>query len=147
MKKIKAWFISLINGTRKLLKKYLPIAVYVTQGIKKAIESGTVDFLADIVKRLIQGGADDILIDKAVSFAKKRIPELCLQLEIINIAHANSPDAVGIALDTLKETYGEKWEEFMKGIAGELVEYLSDGKIDLKEAKELASSYYKEYVK
>lgn len=129
----------------KLKDKLLPIAVNVVQAIKKAIESGTVEFVADIVKTLIPGTADDVVIDKAVKFAKERVPHLCIQLEILNIANS-SPD-VESALEALKLTYGDKWEQFTSGLAGELMEMLSDGKIDREEAKYLAKEYYDKYIK
>ena len=35
----------------------------------------------------------------------------------------------------------------MSGLAGDLANYLSDGKIDAKEAKILASEFYETYIK
>lgn len=147
--KIKQWFKSLLNKASGLTDKYLPVAVNVVQAVKKAIESGTVDVIADIVKSLIVGTADDIIIDRIVVFAKKRIPALCIQLEILEISKASGGDAevLTIALNKLRDTYGDKWESFTSGLAGDLVEYLSDGKIDAREAALMAKKYYDENIK
>lgn len=149
IEKIKNWFKSLFDKTKSLVNKHLPTVVLAVQGIKKVIDSGAVDFLADIVKKLISGTADDIVIDKVIAFLKERIPVLCIQLEILNAANVSGGDAEVLqqALDALKGTYGDKWEEFTSGLAGDLLEYLADGKIDSKEAMELAKEYYDKYVK
>jgi hypothetical protein len=132
----------------KLKSKLVPIAVNVVEAIKKAIDSGTVDIMKDIAIALLPD-AGDLIIERAVSYVKKNIPSLCLQLQIIDVSDtANGDvDVLNLALSKLKETQGEKWDEFMSGMAGKLVEYLSDGKIDWKEAKELSSDFYNEYIK
>lgn len=149
IEKIKNWFKSLFDKTKSLISKHLPTAVFVVQGVKKAIDSGAVDFFADIVKRIISGTADDIIIDKAIAFAKERIPVLCIQLEILKATNVSggSIEVLQQALDALQDTYGDKWEEFTSGLAGELIEYLADGKIDAGEAKKLAKAYYDKNIK
>ena len=145
--KIKEWFKSLFRTADELKDKYLPIAVNVVEAIKKAIESGTVDVIEDIAIMLYPKGG--ILIKKATEYAKDHIPSLCLQLQIIELSDLadGDVDALTVSLDKLKETTGEQWDNFMSGMAGTLVSYLSDGKIDWKEAKELAGEFYDEYVK
>jgi len=145
LKKVISWFRKLTKKVRKAL----PIAVMVVQGIKQAIDNGTVDFLADIVKKIIPTGTDDAVIDIAIKYAKKHIPVLCIKLEILNASNIANGDVELLthALNALKETQGEKWEQFTSGMAGEILTFLADGKIDGVEATILAKGYYDKYIK
>ena len=143
--KIKTFFKNIWIKIKSITDKYLPLSVKVVQGVKKAIESEAYDTVLGIVKTMIKGEADDVILDKVTAFLRKRVPELCIQLEILNAA--NGSDDIESALKALKTTYGDKWEQFMSGLAGDLYNYLSDGKLDAKEAAALAKSFYDSYIK
>lgn len=148
IEKIKNWIKSFLTKVDEIKDKYLPVAVHSVQVIKKAIENGTVDTIADIAKIALPDVGDAIL-DKVVKYATEHIPRLCIQLEILNASNVSGGDVevLKIALDELKDTYGDKWEQFTSGLAGEILVMLADGKIDAKEAKELAKAFYDEHIK
>lgn len=134
------------NWIKELLdnkEKYLRISVNVVQAVKKAINSNTFSVVKDIAKALLPDTGDAIL-DKAVAFAEKEVPILCLQLEIME---ANEEHDAEEALKALSETYGEKWGVFMSSLAGRIAEIVSDGKIDPRESRELAKEYYDKNIK
>lgn len=146
--KIKQFFKSLFRKVDELKNKYLPIAVNAVQIVKKAIDNGTADTIVDIVK-IVSPDVGDAILDKVLAYVRKRIPQLCIQLEILNAYNlsVDGVDALEAALNALKDVYGEKWEEFTSGLAGDILVMLEDGKIDSKEAKELAKLFYDKYVK
>lgn len=148
MKKLINWIKGIFSKTQRLFNKFIPIAVDIVQGVKKAISSNTLDVIANVLKAILPDVADSI-IDLIVKYLTERIPALCIQLEIIEAVNLSdkTEEAVKQALSALQETYGEKWDEFMSTLAGDLVNYLSDGKLDAKEAKELAGKFYDEYIK
>lgn len=139
IKRIGGWF-------KLFLNKNLPVAVHAVQGVKKAIESGTFDDIANILKMVIPGGADDIIIDRISKFAKKHIPVICIQLEILSATNSNEIN-LKEALTKLKDVDGDKWAEFTSGLAGDILAMLEDNKIDAGEAKQLAKAYYDRYVR
>lgn len=133
MKKLISWLKSAWSFITRLSKKYVPLAVTIMQGIKKAIENGNMDITAGVLKSLIPGVADDIVIEKVVAFLKKRIPVWCEKL--------------GIAQDALNELTGEKWAEFTSGLAGDIAAHLSGDMLDpIASAKE-AKMYYDTNIK
>jgi len=138
------WLKSTLSKLESLKDKYLPVAVNVVQAVKKAIESGTFDVVAGVIKTLIPGTIDDDVIDSIVKYTKERIPFLCVELQILKATNGNDIDK---ALAALKLTYGDKWEQFTSGLAGELLTFLADDKIDVAEAKILAKKFYDEYIK
>lgn len=129
--------------------KYVPIAVNVVQAVKKAIDSGNVDIIAGVVKNIIPGTVDDVIINKAVQIAKDRIPKLAIQLNIVKdiLAIEGTPEQMQSALIALKNVFGPKWEMFCTGLAQEILVVISDGKVTWDEAWRLTKKYYDEYVK
>jgi len=112
--KISAWLKELKLKLIKIRIKYLPVAVNVVQAVKKAINNGTLDTIEDILKFVLNDVGDKV-VDVVVGYLKKHIPELCVELEILN-ATTNTND-IESALKALKSTYGDKWEQFMSGLA------------------------------
>lgn len=148
-KKFLAWVGQLWKKTDAIVDKIIPVAVNVVQGVKKAIDTGTFDVVAEIAKKLIPGTTDDVIIDKAVEIAKKNVPRIAIQLDIIkNIAEIEgTPDQMKEALFALRNVFGEKWEKFCTGLAQEIAVVLSDGKITTSEAWTLTKLYYDDFVK
>ena len=138
LKKVKNFF-----GKKGLLTKYIPIAVDITQAIKKAIDSGSLDTVTELAIKLFP--VLGLPAHTIVEFLKKEIPDLCLQLEILEAGQ--QPDVMA-ALNALKNTYGDKWSGFMSGISGKLYIFISnDGRLDWKESAEIGSDYYDKVVK
>jgi hypothetical protein len=148
MKNFFKWLKSLVSKLQKLKDKYIPVSVKIVQAVKAAINSGTLSIVIDGFKLLLPT-AGDIALDQFEKYLIRRIPALCVQLEIINAVNLSdkSEEAIKQALNALSETYGEKWDEFMSGLAGDLANYLSDHVLDSKEAKKLAGKFYDEYIK
>lgn len=147
--KVWSWFSGLWKKADNVVDKIIPVAVNVVQGVKKAIDTGNLDIVAEIAKKLIPGTVDDVIIDKAVEIAKKNIPRIAIQLDIIkNISEIEgTPEQMKEALLALKNVFGEKWEKFCTGLAQEILVVLSDGKVTWAEAAILSKRYYDEYVK
>jgi len=148
--KLLNWIKSLFVSIKKLINKYIPLSVKIVEGIKKVIENGTMDIIGDIIKTIIPNS--QVIVDEVEKFLAKRIPELCVELEIINAVNLSdkTEEAVKQALNALKETYGEKWDNFMSGLAGDLARWLADGKLDTNERKEniaKAKKFYDENIR
>jgi hypothetical protein len=148
MKKLLNWIKGLFSQSQRLKDKYIPVAVKVVQGVKKAINNGTLDTISDILIAILPD-AGDLVVKKVREYLIKHIPELCLQLEIIHAVNLSdkTEEAVKQSLAALRETYGDKWDEFTSGLAGDLANFFSDGKIDPNEAKILAKKFYDTYIK
>lgn len=148
MKKLISWIKGLFSKIERLKNKLIPVAVDVVQAVKKAINNGSLDILSDLLVMILPP-TGDLAVYSVKKFLEKNIPELCVQLEIINAVNLSdkTEEAIKQALDALAETYGDKWNEFMSGLSGKLAEFLSDGEIDWKEGKELGSDYYNKYIK
>lgn len=147
--KVWSWFSGLWKKTDNVVDKIIPVAVNVVQGVKKAIDTGNLDIVAEVAKKLIPGTVDDVIIDKAVEIAKKNIPRIAIQLDIIkNISEIEgTPEQMKEALFALKNVFGEKWEKFCTGMAQEIVVVMSDGDITTSEAWTLTKRYYDDFVK
>lgn len=148
MKKLIIWLKGLLPKLRKLREKYIPIAVNVVQGVKRAIESGTLDTAFNVL-RMFLPDIGDVILDQVEKYLINHIPELCVQLEIIEAVQLSdkSEEAIKQCLEALKETYGDKWAEFMSGMSGDLANFLSDGVLDAKESRVLAGKFYDKYIK
>ena len=137
LKQFGRWLKSVFSKVQKLIDKVIPKAVDIVQAVKKSIDNGTLSDISDALQFIFPKGS--ILIDKAEKFLEEHIPELCVQLEIIEAVNLSdkTEEAIKQALDALKETYGDKWEQFTSGLAGDLAIWLADGKIDASERKEM----------
>lgn len=133
MKKFIVWLKSLFANVKKLSEKYIPIAVTVVQGIKKAIENGNLDITANVLKGLIPGTIDDVIIERVVVFLKKQIPIWCERLEITQ--------------DALNKLSGEKWAEFTSGLAGDIASEISGGLLNPEASAIDAKVYYDTNIK
>lgn len=148
MKNLINWLKSVFSKIQKLKDKFIPISVKIVQGVKKAINNGTVSVISDVLK-VVLPDVGDLIVDKVEEYLIDKIPELCVELEIINAVNLSdkSEEAILQSINALSQTYGDKWSQFMSGLAGEIASYLSDGKLDAKEAKKLAGSFYDNYIK
>lgn len=148
-KKVWAWIEGLWNDLDHQIEKLLPVATNVVQAVKTAIENKNFDMVTTVIKNLIPGQTDDVIIDKAVELARKHIPQLAIQLEIYNvIADISDPREQLIAVfEKLQTASGEKWQKFCTQLAQQVLVDMSDGKITWGEAGVYVELYYKTYIK
>lgn len=148
--KISDWVGQLTKKIYKIVDKSIPVAVDVVQWVKKAIDSGEFQTVANIAKSVIPGTYDDVFIDKAVKIAEKEIPKLAIKLEIVEKVsdiEETDPTKLKESLIALKSVFGDKWEQFCTGLASEIIVKLSNKTRTHIEAWKLAKEYYDKYVK
>jgi hypothetical protein len=148
LKKVWKWIKGLVRKADDLVEKALPVATAVVEGVKKAIDSGLFDAVSATVKSLIPGTADDVLIDKAVSIAKKQVPKLALQLQIVSgiAGIEDENEQMKAIFKALGESSGVEWQKFCTGLAQEVLIALADDKITWGEAGGLVEYYYRNYI-
>ena len=77
------WIKGLFSKLQRLKNKLIPVSVKIVQGVKKAINNGTVEVISDVLVAVLptQG---DMIVYSVKKYLEAQIPELCVQLEIIN---------------------------------------------------------------
>jgi hypothetical protein len=148
MKKLIKWLKRLISNMQRLKNKFIPVAVKIVQVVKKTIDNGTFEVIFDGLFLLVPG-AWKIPISKVEKFLIKRIPLLCVELEILKAVTLSekSEEAVIQALKAVNVAYDVKKDEFMRGLAGDLANYFADDAFDLSEIREFAGKYYDKFIK
>jgi len=143
------WIMKLTKGLDKAIDRLVPIASAVVEGVKKGIEHGSIDIVADVVTRLIPGEFDDVIIDNAIVLGRKYIPVIALQLNIVsNISVIEEPREQLIAVFAkLQHAEGEVWQKFCSQLAQQLLIDMADNKITWGEAGMYVELYYKTFVK
>lgn len=148
LKLLKVW-----NWLRKLWDKYddklIHFATNLTQKIKKAIESDEFIPIVELVKSLTPDTID-LAIDKVVKITYDKIPELAIQLKIIDISHdiTDENELIKSVSEALMKNYkGDNWEKFWSSFVQELIYAFADGKLSWSEAGVLGKSYYETNVK
>lgn len=148
LSKVWMWIEGLWNDLDRLIDKLVPIAVNVTQVIKKAVESEKTTAVLEIIKFTIPGDTDDKIINKAVELAKKYIPKVALQLEIIDSISGieDINEQMQAVVEALKnsndDTKSDYWHEF----TAQFLKAMADGKLTLGEAGSLAEYHFRNYV-
>lgn len=147
-KKVWIWFKKLWSKLDDLSDKLIPLASAVVEGAKKAIEYKDFNMIVTVVKSLTPDVADAV-IDKAVELAKKYIPKIALQLEVIeSLSDIEDVEEQMIAVfKKLEDISDEKWQRFCTGLAQEILVALADGKITWGEAGGFVEYYYRNYLK
>ena len=64
-------------------KKFIPVAINVVEGIRKAMDSPVDDVVLTIVKTAIPGDADDKFIDKAKATIEQWLPKILIELKLV----------------------------------------------------------------
>lgn len=144
LKNLFAWINSFWSKLDKETKKFIPIAISLTNGVKQFVDSPVGDFTLDAIKGLIKGSVDDVLIDKIHAFIDDKLPEVILKLKLIySIAEIEDKEAkIQVILNTLKEADISEKTNFYIGLSAVVLETLKDGKITMAEATLLIQSYY-----
>lgn len=138
------WIVNLWSRTNELADKVCPVAIKVVDGLKTVNESTEGDAVAAVIKAVIPGVKDDIIIDSVRSFLKNVLPKVAVELKIVDsIRNITDPseqlkaicNAINVSSDEFKNsTY--------HALATMVINYLSDGKITWGEAVALAEYYY-----
>ena len=139
----------LFSKLEKEVEKYVPVATSVVEGLKKVVESGTTDAVLEVVKFTIPGDTDDKIINKAMELAKKYIPKIAVQLNIIEsvteIEDIN--DQMIAVVNVLKNANADDQSDYWHELAAFILKTLADGKITLGEAGAIAEYHYQNYIK
>lgn len=147
--KLWAWIMRSVRNLDARIDILLPIVSNVVQGVKKAIEYKDFDMIVSVVKSIIPGTADDLIIDKAVALVRKHLPEIALQLQIVTaIADTEEPREQLIKIFAeLQNVSDEIWQKFCSQLAQQLLIDMIDNKITWGEAGVYVELYYKTYIK
>jgi len=150
MKKIllRLWnfIMKIANKTSEEVKRLIPIATNVVQVVKVVMDNPAFDISAEVLKKLIPGEMDDMIIDRAVFLAKKYIPKIALQLEIINAITENPNADLKVVFAKLQHSSPEKWQKFCSQLAQQVLIDMSDDKITWGEAGVYVELYYRTYI-
>ena len=143
--KIKSLFTIADEKAQKLTK----LAIKVTNIVKTITDSPVDDFLAEIIKKVISGTADDVVIDKALGTIKEKLPEVITKLTVIDTALSLTDpyEKANAILAQIKFASDEQKNVFYHSLATTLVSQLSDGKFTFGECCVIAEMVYQEMKK
>lgn len=149
LKKIWNFIKNIFNKLDEEVKELVPVAIKIVEGLKKVMNSGTDDVVAEILKYVIPGTADDIIIDKAKAFIEKELPGVLLDLKLVNsIANIEDPnEKLKAVLAQFKLSSNDTKNIVYHGLAALAIEKLSDGKLSWSDAVALSEYYYKNVMK
>lgn len=140
---------SLFAGLNKGVKKLVPIAIAIVQGVKTVMDSPVDDVIAEIIKKAIPGKADDVLIDKITVTVQEWIPKILLELKLIesinNIEGTN--EQLKAILNQLKLSSDETKNIVYHGLATLILEKLADGELSWSDSIMVSEYYYKNVLK
>jgi len=140
---------SIFNGLRTEVKKLVPVAIAVVQGIKSVMDSPVDDVLLAILKTAIPGDADDILIDKIKKVVETWVPKILLELRMVesiaNIEDQN--EQLKAILAELKLSSDETQNIVYHGLSSLILEKLSDGELSWSDSIAVGEYYYKNIAK
>jgi len=131
---------------RTKAKHILPVAIKITEGVKKVMDSPVDDIVASIITNAIPGNADDILVKKVTQFVEKELPGLLIKLKLINsVAGIEDPnEQLKAIIAQLKISDKEPLNIYLHTVSAKAIEFLSDSKISWSEAVILSEIEYVE---
>lgn len=151
------WLKRFIKGVANLFskldsktKKVLPVAVRVTEAVKKFMDSPYDDMVIRGLQLIIPGKYDDIVISKAFAAVEAVLPQLILKLKYMeSIALSTmSPEAKAIeVIKSIKFSSDEEKNCFAHNLSSLIIQYLSDGKLTIGECFKLSEFIYEEWKK
>lgn len=142
-KKVSEFLKGLFSDLFEELKKNSLIAVKITDGLKNAVESSTLDFVVD---RLIKGEVDNFILEKL----RVIVPEVAFKVAVIHgIVQESDSSSESIAklIEYLKGLNPNARVSFWVLFSGELNLALADGKVNFAEAIMLSQFAYNEWKK
>lgn len=151
MSKVGDFLRRLFKGLGLELKKALPLAVIITNGVKYLVDnpvSGSIfDAVLEFVKKSIPGPLDDVLINKIHQALHNALPKLALNLTILNeLESIDDPvlkaeklnEVLQNAISELKFSTDEAKRNFWDGLMKLVAVDISDGKITWDELSGLS---------
>lgn len=143
-KKIKIAARKFLMWIRRISYVIIPVAVDIAEGIKKAINHPAEDVISEIIKGIIPGKTDDIIIDKVRKLISENIVGVITSLKMVeSIATIKDPNKqLKAILASIKFSSKDEANEFYAKLAASVAEKLSDGRLTIKEAYELTQEYY-----
>jgi len=126
------------------VKKFIPVAVNIVEGIKNFNNSGAADFLEFVVTTAIPGSADDVLVQKARLFIKEKLPIILIELKIINSIADLTDDNEKLKAILNELNLSSVNGIIFKGVAGKALELMADGEFTFDDACDLTSYYFRE---
>lgn len=147
--KLWSFILKMISKIDDKVDELIPVATHVVEAVKKAVENPAFDITTQVVKNLIPGKTDDVIIDKAVLIARKYIPEISLRLQIIDqISDVEDPREQLIEIfGKLQDVSSQTWQKFCSQLAQQITIDMADGKITWGEAGVYVELYYLTYLK
>lgn len=158
MKKLllKSWLFIMkkIHKLNADVDRLLPVASNVVEAVKSVLANPAFGFAAEIVKRLIPGAVDDMVIDRAIQLGNLYIPRIALQLKIVNdlTGIADPNDQLIEVFKHLESVSNHTWEKFCTQLAQQVLIDLAVNDdtpkvITWGEAGVYVELYYKAYLK
>lgn len=142
---------SLFNNLKSEVKKALPLAVVIVNGVKDLVTNPTAgsvfDAILEFVKKSIPGTLDDVLIDKIHLALHNTLPKLALNLTILNeidsiedpvLKAAKLNEVLQNALAEINFSTDEAKRNFWDGLMKLVAVDISDGKITWDELSGLS---------
>lgn len=139
----------LFNKLKSEVKKLVPIAINIVEGIKSVMDSPVDDILATIIKNAIPGDADDILIDKITKVVKEWIPKVLIELKMVESVAGidDQNEQLKAILSQFKLSSDETQNIFYHGLCSLILEKLSDGKLSWSDSIIISEYYFRNVAK
>lgn len=149
-RKVWGWIEEIFSSLEKTVEKsFMPVATNIVEGLKKAIENDQVSMVLAVVKFAIPGNIDNKIIDKALKLTRKYVPQIALQLQLIDsITEIEDTNEQMIAVvDVLKNASKEEQSKYWHELAKQILYVLADGKVTWGESASIVEYHYKNYIK
>lgn len=149
LKKIWNFIKNIFNKLDDEVKRIVPVAINIVEAVKKVMDSPVDEVIATILKQVIPGDADNVLIDQVKSFIEKNLPKVLLDLNLVNSIAGieDENEKLKAILAQFKLSSDETKNILYHGLAALAIEKLSDGKLSWSDAVALSEYYYKNVVK
>jgi len=148
-KRIWVWIEGIFSIVENKVEALVPVATNIVVCVKKAIEDNRTEYVLEVIKFTIPGDTDDKIIDKAMKLAKKYVPKIALQLQIIKSVTEleNVNDQMVAVVDIVKQVSPEEQSKYWHELAKQVLYALADHKITWGEAGAIVEYHYKNYIK
>lgn len=118
-----------MDVTSFMKEKAIPVTLVVVNAIKKAVDTGVIDFAVGMTKTK----TDDAILLQVKNWLPKAMLELTTADAIIK-AHGTNEQIIASIIEWLSKQSITFQNNFYVGLAGKLNLYLADGKISVGEA-------------
>ena len=141
--KVKAFVLNLWDKTDELVEHIAPVAIKITEEIKKINETTTGDIIELIITKAIKGEADDVIVHQLREKLKEKLPEVLeimrLSMNIAKVDDANLQvkmilDAINMSPDAVKNAH-------YHAFCSLVIEKISDGNLTWGESVIIALPY------